>query len=255
MVGNNLGFTWVQPGDIWRPLGWDLGFIWFHMGFWIDVIDWIWLDHICGCGEPLFKTALTVPQWLVCLPCQTVCPPDQNACICLMILNFLVHHMLCFVKAELVESAQLGFQECRATLSTITLTTLIWRFASNFRSKTFAVDDFHLLWLEFAHGTCFVNLKHPHFCNASLRADELKRKNAELEREILEFKFSPLSTGSTEWRWPDGRDGRQTKHRGSTTSSDVGITNLRTTWNRSFWIQDSRIVNANQNGSRDGQTK
>lgn len=139
MVGNNLGFTWVQPGDIWRPLGWDLGFIWFHMGFWIDVIDWIWLDHICGCGEPLFKTALTVPQWLVCLPCQTVCPPDQNACICLMILNFLVHHMLCFVKAELVESAQLGFQECRATLSTITLTTLIWRFASNFRSKTFAV--------------------------------------------------------------------------------------------------------------------
>lgn len=77
------------------------------------------------------------------------------------------------LKAELVESAQLGFQECRA-------------------------------------------------------ADELKRKNAELEREILEFKFSPLSTGSTEWRWPDGRDGRnQTKHRGSTTSSDVGITNLR----------------------------
>ncbi|CAL1160315.1 unnamed protein product, partial [Cladocopium goreaui] len=73
-------------------------------------------------------------------------------------------------KAELVESAQLGFEECRA-------------------------------------------------------ADELKRKNAELEREILEFKFSPLSTsGSSEWRWPQGNE---TKHRSSATSSDAGITSSR----------------------------
>eukprot|EP00435_Cladocopium_sp_Y103_P056106 s1207_g18.t2 len=73
------------------------------------------------------------------------------------------------LKAELVESAQLGFEECRA-------------------------------------------------------ADELKRKNAELEREILEFKFSPLSTGgSSEWRWPQG----ETKHRSSATSSDAGITSSR----------------------------
>ena len=58
------------------------------------------------------------------------------------------------------------------------------------------------------------------------RADELKRKNAELEREILEFKFSPLSTsGSSEWRWPQGNE---TKHRSSATSSDAGITSSRT---------------------------
>ena len=61
------------------------------------------------------------------------------------------------------------------------------------------------------------------------RADELKRKNAELEREILEFKFSPLSTGgsrgSSEWRWPQGNE---TKHRSSATSSDGGITSSRT---------------------------
>ena len=70
------------------------------------------------------------------------------------------------LKAELQESAQLGFAECRA-------------------------------------------------------AEELKQKNADLERELLEFKFSPLSTGSSEWRWPSDR------HRNSTVSrnsSDPGIT-------------------------------
>eukprot|EP00913_Durusdinium_trenchii_P014163 g13291.t1 len=67
------------------------------------------------------------------------------------------------LKAELQESAQLGFAECRA-------------------------------------------------------AEVLKRKNDELERELLEFKFSPLSTGSSEWRWPD-----QQRPRSSAASSDAGI--------------------------------
>ena len=137
MVGNNLGFTWVQPGDIWRPLGWDLGFIWFHKGFsnWRHRLDMIrsclWLWRTPRQNGPDSST-MTHPNGL----------PTRSERMYLLDDSELLgspHVLWCFMKAELVESAQLGFQECRATLSTITLTTLIWRFASNFRSKTFAV--------------------------------------------------------------------------------------------------------------------
>lgn len=55
------------------------------------------------------------------------------------------------------------------------------------------------------------------------QANELKRRNAELERELQEIKtFSPSSAGSaSDWRWADDR--RSLRKRASATSSEGGL--------------------------------
>ena len=55
---------------------------------------------------------------------------------------------------------------------------------------------------------------------AVLRASALKRKNAELERDLNRFKSSPLSTQSSEWIWPNRP---RISARSSAASSDAGI--------------------------------